>query len=72
MMAKFHVIDGGPPPETPAEAVRARLRRTRQAGMPQCSHCAGREYIVARIGRVQNKICVVCLMQGHRRVMTTT
>lgn len=69
-MANFRVIDGGPPPDSPAERVRAKARKRRQPNLPQCSHCAGREYVTAKIGGVSNKLCVVCLMQGQRRVMS--
>lgn len=72
MMAMFHVIEGGPPPDSPAEEVRARLRAKKQPGTPQCGTCAGREYVVARVGRTQTKLCVVCLMQGRRREMAKT
>ena len=71
MMAKFHVIEGGTPPDSPAEEVRVRLRKTRQRGIPQCGTCAGREYVTARTGRVSTKLCVICLMQGRRREMNT-
>lgn len=68
-MPNFRVIEGTKAPDTPAERVRAKHRARRQPNMPQCSHCAGREYITAKIGNVSNKLCVTCLMQGARRVM---
>lgn len=34
-----------------------------------CSHCSGRETVVATNGNVRNKLCVVCLMQGRRVVV---
>lgn len=69
-MANLRLIPGSKPPDTPAERVRAKHRARRQPNLPQCGHCAGREYITAKIGNVSNKLCVVCLMQGQRRVMT--
>ncbi|MGY3265808.1 hypothetical protein [Lysobacter sp. HA35] len=68
-MANLRVIEGSKKPDSPAERVRAKQRKRRQPNMPQCSHCAGREYITAKIGNVSNKLCVGCLTQGHRRVM---
>jgi len=70
-MATLRVIEGGSSAESPTETVRAKLRKTRQKGMPQCGTCAGREYVVARCGNVSTKLCVICLTQGRRREMTT-
>ena len=71
---RFHVIDGTPPPDSPTEELKKRLRsRPRPQGMPQCPRCGGREYIEAKIGAgkavTKQKLCVICLMKGERVVM---
>lgn len=68
-MPNLRVIDGGEP-VNPTTAVRKRLRAKRQRDLPQCPACSGRETIVASIGNVRNKICVVCLTQGRRVVVS--
>jgi hypothetical protein len=72
---KLHVIEGTPAPDTAQEQVRKRVKAApRPAAMPQCSRCGGREYIEAKIGAgksaAKNKLCVVCLLQGQRIVMS--
>jgi hypothetical protein len=69
MMGRLRVIDGTPPPDTPAERVRARIRKTKTPGIAQCVRCGGRETIRATIGNVSNKLCVCCLLQGQRVVV---
>jgi hypothetical protein len=69
-MPNLRVIDGGGEPVTPANAVRKRVRAKRQRDLPQCTHCGGRETIVASAGNVRNKLCVVCLTQGRRVVVS--
>lgn len=68
-MPRLRVIDGTKPPDTPAEQVRERLRKTKAPHMPQCHRCSGRETITASIGKTRNKLCVVCLMAGQRVVV---
>jgi len=70
MMAKFRLIHGTPPPDTPAEQVRQRVKRSAMVHLPSCTSCGGHEYITARIGKQTSKLCVVCLTQGRRREMT--
>lgn len=69
-MPEFYVIHGDKEPVTPATSVKKRLRAKRQRNLPQCPDCSGRETIVASIGNVRNKICVACLMQGRRVVVS--
>lgn len=70
MMRKLYVIEGGPEPVTPASKVRKRLREAKQKNMPQCFRCGCREYLESRIGTTKQKLCVVCLTNGKRVVMT--
>jgi hypothetical protein len=67
-MPRFEVIDGTPAPDTPAERVRQRVRKTKLPG-PSCQRCGGREWIAATIGTTKNKLCVCCLLQGQRSLM---
>jgi len=69
-MGRFRVIDGTPPPDSPAERVRQKMRKSRNSHAPSCSSCGGSEYINARSGNASAKLCVVCLTQGRRREMT--
>lgn len=71
---RFHVIDGTPAPDTPAEQVRKRVRAMpKPAAMPQCQRCGGREYIETKIGAgrsaTKQRLCVLCLMKGERVVI---
>lgn len=71
---RFHVIDGTPAPDTPAERVRKRVRAMpKPAEMPQCPRCGGREYIETKIGAgrsaTKQRLCVLCLMKGERVVI---
>lgn len=63
-MPKFRVIDGGPP-----EGAKKRARAKRIRDMPRCRNCGGGETLVATIGNVRSKLCVICLMQGRRVVV---
>jgi hypothetical protein len=69
MMGRLRVIHGTPPPDTPAEQVRQRMRKMRATYTYSCSSCGGSEYITARCGNVHAKLCVICLTQGRRREM---
>lgn len=69
MMPKLYLVPDGNEPVNPAVGVRKRLARGKVRELPQCPHCVAREFIVARIGNVQNKICVSCLASGRRVVM---
>lgn len=69
-MPRFDVIDGTPPPDTPLERGRKRMRKAKvPGGGPSCHRCGGRETITATIGKVKNKLCVACLLTGHRSVV---
>lgn len=70
MMANLRLIHGTPPPDTPAERVRTRVRKSAMAHLPSCSTCGGHEYVVATIGKQKTKLCTVCLTQGRRREMS--
>lgn len=66
----LRLIHGTPPPDTPAERVRKRARESADRNRPRCTSCGGHEYITAKNGRTNTKLCVVCLTQGRRREMT--
>ena len=68
-MPRFTVIDGTPSPDSPTERIRTKYRASRMDGIPQCPRCGGREYVVAKIGKASNKLCVLCLTRGERIVM---
>lgn len=68
-MVSLRVIDGTKPPDTPAEQVRERVRKTKTPYLAQCNRCGGRETITASIGKSRNKLCVVCLLSGQRVVV---
>lgn len=70
-MPKFRVIDGTPPPDTPIERVRQKMRKSRIQAIPSCSSCGGHEYVTARTGNITTKLCLTCIMQGRRREMDT-
>ena len=74
---RFHVIDGTPEPETPAAAVRKRVKAMpKPAEMLSCPRCSGHEFIETKIGVLvqagrhkggtKTLICVPCLTTGHR------
>jgi hypothetical protein len=69
-MGRFRVIDGTPPPDSPAERVRQKVRKGRASYKPSCSSCGGHEYVSARNGNTNTKLCLICLMDGRRREMT--
>ena len=64
-MPKFRVIQGG---NEPTQGVRKRARKSAR-DWPACVRCNGRETVVAKIGNVSNKLCVVCLLKGERVVV---
>jgi len=74
---RFHVIDGTPEPESPASAVKRRVKAMPgPAEMFQCPRCGGREFIETitgamkrggkRVGGSKALICVTCLAAGAR------
>lgn len=75
-MAKFKVIDGTPPPDTPKQRVINRLNAAKPSWMVQCPRCAGREVIETKIGVVikngkpsggtKQLICAACALRGER------
>lgn len=71
-MPRFRIIDGTPAPDTPAERVRQRVRKSAVKAKAHCSSCGGGEWIASRNGNVRMKLCVVCLTQGRRREMIET
>jgi transcription elongation factor Elf1 len=68
-MVSLRVIDGTKPPDSPAEQVRARVRKTKTPHLARCHRCGGHETITASIGKTRNKLCVVCLIGGQRVVV---
>jgi hypothetical protein len=78
---KLHVIQGTPPPDTPAEQVRKRVRAMpKPPTMVQCHRCGGREVIETKIGVMMKNgkpaggtkqlLCVGCLLNGKRVVVS--
>lgn len=67
MMAKLHAVPTVPKPNTPADKVKRRVRKSAR-DWPACPE-GHRETVVAQIGNVRNKLCVVCLMAGRRVVV---
>ncbi len=75
----LHVIKGTPPPDTPAETVRKRMRATKPASMLQCHRCGGREVIETKTGALLKNgkvtggtkawICAGCHRNGQRVVL---
>lgn len=78
-MPKFEVITGTPPPDSPAERVRARLRKTATPDVLQCPRCAGREVIELRSGVTMKDgrtsggyrrlACAACWLKGERIII---
>lgn len=76
---RFHVITGTPAPDTPKEAVKRRVRKTKAEAIAQCHRCGGREVIETKIGVVlkdgkpsggtKQLLCVACLLKGERVVL---
>ena len=77
---KLHVIHGSPPPDTPAEKVRKRVKvMAKPASMVQCHRCGGREVIRTEIGVMrqggkakkgtEQLLCAGCFMRGERVVI---
>ncbi|HET9819642.1 MAG TPA: hypothetical protein VFP92_10815 [Rhodanobacteraceae bacterium] len=76
----FRVIEGTPPPDTPMERERKRIRAMpKPAAMVQCHRCGGREVVETKIGVMsrdgkasggtKQRLCVACLMRGERVVV---
>lgn len=76
----LHVIHGTPPPDTPQERVRKRLRKTpKPAHLVTCPRCSGHEVIETKIGVVKRNgkasggtkqlLCACCLIKGKRVVI---
>ena len=74
---RFHVIQGTPAPDTPAEQVRKRVRAmAKPETMIQCHRCGGREVIETKTGMMlkdgkptggtKQLLCVGCLLRGER------
>ncbi|MBK7822995.1 MAG: hypothetical protein IPJ61_18595 [Tessaracoccus sp.] len=79
-MTKLHVIPGTPPPDTPAERVRKRIRAMpKPPSMLQCHRCGGREVIQTKIGVLFHNgklkggtaqiLCASCFLKGERVVL---
>ena len=77
---QFHVVQGTPAPDTPAEQVRKRVKAMpKPAEMIQCHRCGGREVIETKIGMVYKNgkasggtkqvLCATCFMKGERVVI---
>lgn len=76
-MPRLTLIPGTPPPDTPAQRVRERIKKLpKPAYMAQCPRCGGREFLTTKSGVLikdgkpsggtPNLICVNCLAKGER------
>lgn len=76
----FHVIQGTPAPDTPADRVNKRVRALpKPPTMIQCHRCGGREVIETKIGMMYKNgkasggtkqvLCTLCFMKGERVVL---
>jgi hypothetical protein len=79
-MAKFEVINGTAPPDTPKQRVLDRIKAMpKPACMIQCYRCGGQETIETKIGVVikngkpsggtKQLICALCMLKGERVVL---
>lgn len=78
-MTRFHIVHGTAAPDSPAERVRKRLRKTAAASLLQCHRCAGREVIETKIGveyvagrtrgGTKQILCATCWRKGERVVL---
>lgn len=64
---RLRIVPPSAPP--PAEKVRKRTRASSDRSRPRCTSCGGHEYVTAKNGRTQAKLCLACLMAGRRREM---
>lgn len=79
-MPKFLVIDGTPPPDTPQQRVRNRIKAgPKPAAMLSCYRCGGREVLQLKTGVLMQNgkptrgtkaiVCAHCFMKGERVVL---
>lgn len=79
-MAHLTVIPGTPPPDTPEQRVRDRVKRApKPAEMIQCHRCGCREILPLTTGAVLKNgkvsggttvhVCAACYMKGERVVL---
>lgn len=79
-MAKFTVIDGGPPPDTPKQRALDRIKKMPMpAEMIQCKRCGCREVLELKTGMLMQDgkptggtkaiVCAACFMKGERVVL---
>jgi hypothetical protein len=78
--AKFIVIDGSPPPDTPKQRVIDRIKKhPKPASMLQCRRCGGREVLELKAGvlyqdgktkgGIKTIVCASCFLKGERVVL---
>lgn len=60
------LINGTQAPDTVKERVKASLRNTKQADIPQCV-CGSRTYTYIHTANLKQRVCVFCLM--NKRIM---
>lgn len=76
----LHVIKGTPPPATPAEDVRERVRKqAKPPSMISCRRCGGREVLLVKMGMLfkdgkprggtTQYLCAGCHCRGERVVL---
>ena len=78
-MPKFHIINGGPKPETAADKIRSANKKSRPPEMMSCPRCGGIEVIETKTGMLTKQgkpyggtkqwLCTICLLKGERVVV---
>lgn len=78
-MAKFTIIPGTPPPDTPKQRVIDRLKAHKDPEILECPRCAGREVLELRsgvthqqgkiTGGIKTVVCATCFLKGERVVL---
>lgn len=78
-MPKLFVIPGSPPPDTPAERVRKRIRASKPAHVISCHRCGGIEVMETKLGveyvdgrargGTKQVLCATCWRGGERVVL---
>lgn len=76
----LHIVQGSPPPDTPAEKLRRKIRaRPKPPEMLQCPRCGSREIVQVKIGMYFKNgkaiggtpqwLCATCQRNGERVVI---
>ena len=76
---RFTVIEGTPPPDTPVQRVKNRVKASAPSYMVSCPRCGGMEVFETKTGVVMKNgkptggtkqlLCAMCFMKGERVVL---